>query len=319
MAQPIGMHQYLSSRGHHVMDETLIMDRVIAFLYDQSCESPTAIQRAVSSAWFTRLIAHWEFDVSLPGGRRAMARRMAELGINTADILEDLAGARTLRPILERKIRYWEVRPMPTQSDCIVSPADGKALPFGGTDALLPVKSKFIAIAELLGSAIAMQHFDAGVNGLIVRLTPEMYHYVHTPVAGRVNDHRVIEGAFHSCNPTALVSFDAPYTLNRRSVTIIDTDVAGGSNVGIVAVVCVAAMMIGDIAMAYSAQGYEASIANVRDVYLRRGVPFVLFRPGRSTCIVLWNPARAQFSPTLLTNAAHQAVRSRFSDWLSSP
>jgi phosphatidylserine decarboxylase len=300
------------------MDEALIMDRVMAFLYSESRESPSTLQRAIASSWCTDLLATWEFDLPLVGGRSAMQRRLHRLGINTQETLVDLTHARTLRAVFERKIRYWDVRPSPYPIEQIVSPADGKLLPFGGKDAMLPVKSKFISIDDLVATRRARASCANGVAGVIVRLTPELYHFVHTPVAGIVLEHSLVEGAFHSCNPSALVSFQAPYTLNRRTVTLIDTDVPAGSQVGVVIVVCVAAMMIGDIQMCYSETAYNAPTQVRKGLYVRRGVPLALFRPGSSTCIVMWNPKRAQLSASLLSNAGNRAVKSRFSDWLGA-
>ena len=47
-----------------------------------------------------------------------------------------------------------------------------------------------------------------------------------------------------------------PYSKNRRHVTLIDTDVPGGSQVGMVAMVEVTALMIGDIVQCYSDEKY---------------------------------------------------------------
>jgi phosphatidylserine decarboxylase len=38
-----------------------------------------------------------------------------------------------------------------------------------------------------------------------------------------------------------------PYSKNKRVVTIIDTDVEGGTGIGLVAMIEVVALMIGDI------------------------------------------------------------------------
>ena len=183
---------------------------------------------------------------------------------------------------------------------------------------MLPVKQRFVSARELLGREYGAStlHVNAG---LIVRLTPEMYHYVHAPVSGVIKAHYWIEGALHSCNPGALVCFQRPYAMNRRHITIIDTDVKAGSHVGVVALINVAAMMIGRIDDTYSQRGYDDPQSLAIGMHVARGQPLALFRPGSSTSIVLWDGERARHTQYLRRNASRIDVRSRFSDWLLSP
>ena len=58
------------------------------------------------------------------------------------------------------------------------------------------------------------------------RLTPEKYHYTHSPVSGRVLDIYSVDGRYYSCNPNAAVQLLTPFSKNRRVVTILDTDCA---------------------------------------------------------------------------------------------
>jgi phosphatidylserine decarboxylase len=71
---------------------------------------------------------------------------------------------------------------------------------------------------------------------------PEKYHYTHCPASGVVRDIYDLPGAYHSCHPAATVALAAPFSKNRRVVTIIDTDVANGSGVGLVAMIEVVAL-----------------------------------------------------------------------------
>ena len=105
----------------------------------------------------------------------------------------------------------------------------------------------------------------------IFRLTPEKYHYNHLPVSGKVVDVHEIDGDFHSCNPSAIVRMVTPYSKNRHCVTIIDTDVEGGTNAGYVAMIEVVALMIGEVVQCYSDEGYEP--ASPLNVNLQNVVP----------------------------------------------
>ncbi|MCX8097610.1 MAG: phosphatidylserine decarboxylase [Casimicrobiaceae bacterium] len=315
------MHQYVLRGSGTVLNERLIADRVIRFLYNRPREEPGALLSALASAWVTDQLAHWEFDRRLRDPVRTLRETIARLGIDESEMLDQVESMRTLRELFERRIRYWRVRPLPSDEAAIVSSADGKALPFATEgEASLPVKARFLSVPAILGPANPWARWpDLALSGVIVRLTPEVYHYTHAPVAGRIQRYQLIEGAFHSCNPHALTTFTRSYEVNRRAVTVYDTDVPGGSGVGLVVQVDVAAMMIGQIVPAYSEIGYTNPRPLVEGEFVARGVPVSMFRPGSSTSIVIWQSARAAHAPELLRNARRADLRSRFSDWLGSP
>ena len=114
------------------------------------------------------------------------------------------------------------------------------------------------------------------------RLTPEKYHYNHNPVSGKVVDFYQIPGSYHACNPNAVVSVMTPYSKNKRVVTIIDSDVPGGNRVGLVAMIEVAALMIGDIHQCYSEKRYDNPVPIGSGMFVKRGVPRVFSAPGRA-------------------------------------
>ncbi len=312
-------HQYIPLSGTRMVDEALIADRVIRFLYSTSREMPSVLQRIAASKFASTVMATWEFDWPLSKPLPAIAAAAERMRINLDDVYDDMRSWRTLRNLFERKIRFWATRPITCNEQSIVSPADGKALAFGfPRDAMMPVKSRWVAFPELLGSRELAQSL-APISGVIVRLTPDAYHYVHAPVSGVVRSHQWIDGALHSCNPAALVTFAHPHAINLRRVTVIDTDVHHGSRAGIVVVVNVAAMMIGRVDDAYSQNRYDDPQPIKSGSFLRRGQPMALFRPGSSTSIVLWRQPRAVMDTSLARNACRGDVQSRFSHWLLSP
>jgi phosphatidylserine decarboxylase len=320
-------HQYVERYRNTVSNEVLLADQVISFLYHRSREEPHFLLSSLASGRLTNALAFWQFDRPLRNPKRTIEYAAHRLMIRESEAVRDFGGMRTLRELFERQIRYWAVRPLPESPTTIVSPADGKLLPFDAfaTD-MLPVKSKFIRVDELLGGInpwSSHSRFDESsmtrVAGAIVRLTPDVYHYTHSPVAGCVVRHEVIEGKFHSCNPTALVRFPGSYAVNRRTLTVYDTDVENGSGVGRVAQVDVAAMMIGQMQSCFSTDCYENPRQMVVGDFVPRGVPVSLFRPGSSTSIVLWDGSRTAVSRELIANSKRSDLRSRFSDWLGQP
>src|SRR5262249_52191781 len=147
----------------------------------------------------------------------------------------------------------------------------------------------------------------------LFRLTPEKYHYVHVPAAGQVVDFYEIHGRYHSCNPQATVSLITPYSKNRRVVTILQTDVPGGSHIGLVAIIEVVALMVGQIEQRYSEDRYDGPRSILPGMFLKRGQPKSLFRPGSSTVILLFQPGRVEFADDLISNRFRRDATSRFS------
>jgi phosphatidylserine decarboxylase len=94
---------------------------------------------------------------------------------------------------------------------------------------------------------------------------------------------------------------------------VIDTDVPGGTQVGKVAMIEVVALMIGRIEQCYSREGYQDPRPVVPGLFLERGQPKSLYRPGSSTDVLLFEPRRIRFAPDLVANRRRPDVQSRFS------
>ncbi len=210
---------------------------------------------------------------------------------------------------------------MKRNSASVVSPADSRILIGSLADSsALFIKDKFFDLEELLGPAGSLWH-DRFRHGdfAVFRLTPDKYHYNHVPVSGRVVDVYHLDGRYHSCNPSALIAMASLYSKNRRVVTVIDTDAPGGSAIGMVAMVEIVALMIGDIIQSYSEERYT----DPRDVrpgmFLTRGCPKSLFRPGSSTDVVIFEPNRIRFAGDLVANSHRNDVRSRFTNSFGRP
>jgi len=110
-----------------------------------------------------------------------------------------------------------------------------------------------------------------------------------------------------------------PYSKNKRVVTVIDTDVAGGTKVGLVAMVEVVALMVGDIVQCFSRVEYHDPQPISTGMFLDRGCPKSLFRPGSSTTVLLFQRDRVRFSDDLIRNLYRADIESRYSEGLGRP
>ena len=302
-----------------VVTERMIGDRTIAFLYNRLREDAPAMFRALTSARMSSLLGFCNYD--LPAIPRHQPRKVFErIGIDWRECVESLHSFTSMRRIFERQIRYWEFRPMNDDYDVIVSPADARLLlgSFAETSSLF-IKEKFFDLAELLGHDSRWYSAFATGDFAVCRLTPDKYHYNHLPVSGMVADIYEVDGRYHSCNPLASVAIASIYSKNRRVITIIDTDVEGGSQVGLVAMVEIVALMIGDIQQAYSLRQYKNPETVRAGLFVCKGCPKSLYRPGSSTDILIFEPGKIDFTPDLIANSRLNGVQSRFTGFTGRP
>jgi phosphatidylserine decarboxylase len=316
-----GRYQYIGRESGEALDEQLFGDRIIGFLYSQAREHAPSLLKLATSRHATELLGLANFDSPLAASLLGNQQFLKRCGVDLAECVDSPASFKTPRQVFERRIRYWETRPMEDEPGAVVSPADARVVPgsFSHSSGLY-AKGKFFDYAELLGeSKTAWLEAFRGGDFAVFRLTPDKYHYNHAPVAGRVVDFYELNGRYHSCNPGAVVEIATPYSKNKRTVTIIDTDVDGGTCVGLVAMVEVTALMIGDIVQCYSEERYDSPRAVETGMFVNKGRPKSLYRPGSSTDILIFQAGRVTFADDLLWNLRHATARSRFSVGFGQP
>ncbi|MGE3164844.1 MAG: phosphatidylserine decarboxylase [Planctomycetota bacterium] len=317
----MSLHQYIARESGTVLTEELFGDRIVRFMYSRARESAPWLFAALTGPRWTRWLAHVNFDLPLGDRLTGNRRFLKNCGVVWEECRDDPRSLTTARAIFERKIRYEDCRPMPSDPSAVVSPADARVIVGSfarGSEIFL--KDKFFGFEELLGSSKTewLTAF-AGGDYAIFRLTPDKYHYNHTPVAGVVRDVYELSGSYHSCHPEAVIELATPYSKNRRTVTIIDTDVDGGTGVGVVAMIEIVALMIGRVVQCYSRVAYDDPQPVRPGTFLEKGAPKSLYRPGSSTDVVLFQPGRVRFARDLVTNLGHPNATSRFSSGFGQP
>lgn len=313
-------HQYVERKTGSVCTEDLYGDRIVNFIYSTVRESAPNLFSALTSRRMSSLLGYLNYDSQVCARLTGASDFINKMGIDLSECVEERSSFRTLRDVFERKIRYWEARPMPDDNSSIVSPADSKVI-VGSfmEDSQLFIKNKFFSLLELLGGRFHWSKSFEDGNFAIFRLTPEKYHYNHLPVSGIVVDQYEIEGSYHSCNPGAVITIAQPNSKNKRIVTVIDTDIDGGTRAGLVAMVEVVALMIGDIVQCYSESHYEEPREISKGMFLAKGQPKSLYRPGSSTDILIFQKDRVVFSNDIIANLNHPFARSRCSLGLGRP
>ena len=308
------VHQYVERESRRICTERFYGDSAIKCLYSDLREYAPTLFRVLTSARVSRLLGFMNYELFLGEKIFGHTDFLKSTSIDLSECLSNPECFDTLKNIFERKIRYRECRPMPDDPGVIASPADSKMLVGSFCESShLYIKGKFFDFEEMFG-ADKKTWLKAFSNGdfAVFRLTPEKYHYNHTPVAGKIVDFYQIQGSYHSCNPNAVLSMATPYSKNRRIVTIIDTDVNGGTGVGLVAMVEIVAMMIGDIIQCYSEEGYDNPIPIGTGMFIKKGLPKSLYRPGSSTDVLIFQQGRMKFADDIVANMFHQGAKSIF-------
>lgn len=316
-------HQYIERHTGSVVSENLKADPMLSFLYGPLREQAPHLFNLCIQPRMSAMLAWLQFDVPmLRTGNPAAIRSMAkQLGIDLTECADPPESFRSIRDLFERKIRYWDARPIPPYRTTVVSPADARIITGSLTETdMLFAKGRFFSLADLIGPPGKewLPDFEKG-DFAVFRLTLDKYHYNHVPVSGIVMAHYELDGTFHSCNPAAIVATATPFSRNRRVVTIIDTDVPRGSQVGKVAMIEIVALMIGRITQCYSRNRYDLPRNIAPGMFLEHGQPKSLYQPGSSTDILLFEPGRIRFDQDLVENRRRKDVNSRFSIGLGEP
>ncbi|MGQ0809910.1 MAG: phosphatidylserine decarboxylase [Nitrospiraceae bacterium] len=314
-------HQYIDRETAEVRTERLFADPLLRWMYASPWEDETWLLRTLTSARASQVLGFLNYGLPIGATRVGVNRFIRSLGADLTECVDPVKTLDSPRKIFERQLRYWDVRPMDCDPEAIVSPCDARVLvgSFAESSALF-LKGKFFEFEELFGKG---HHnwpaaFDAG-DFAIFRLTPDKYHYNHTPVAGTVRAFYEVAGRYHSCNPGSVVSIVTPYSKNARVVTILDTDVPNGSGIGLVAMIEIVALMIGRIEQCYSPVRYQCPRPIVHGMFISKGQPKSLYHPGSSTTVLVFQQGRVEFCEDLIHNLSRSGVRSRFSQGFGKP
>jgi phosphatidylserine decarboxylase len=81
----------------------------------------------------------------------------------------------------------------------------------------------------------------------------------------------------------------------------------------------VVALMIGDIVQCYSAERYNSPLRVKRGMFLAKGQPKSLYRPGSSTDVLIFQRGRVTFAEDLISNMRNITAESRFSQGFGRP
>src|SRR5215471_8795410 len=146
------VHQYIDRATGAVADELLMADTVISKLYSPKLENAPLLAKLASSGQMSKVLGYLNYDNALSSRMSGMRRFLRTCGIDARELLDDPATLDTPRKIFERRIKYWQYRPLPRTRQCAVCPADSRVMIGSLSNAGgLYIKGKFFEFPELLG------------------------------------------------------------------------------------------------------------------------------------------------------------------------
>jgi len=179
-------------------------------------------------------------------------------------------------------------RPINTDSNIVVSPADGKSMAYNDISNIdFIIKGYRFDVKSFLNDPVLSNKYHDG-SLVVIRLAPYDYHRFHFPVSGMVSPVTRIDGDYYSVNPIALHKMAEIFCLNKREFVIISTPVFGD-----VIMAEVGATMVGSIV-----QTYKGNLA-------KKGKEKGYFEFGGSTVVLLFEKNKIHIDDDLLTNTAN--------------
>ena len=183
-----------------------------------------------------------------------------------------------------RKLKN-NARPIDTNSNITISPADGKILAYkdiSNSDFIIK-GYQFDILSFLNNEDLAKKYLDGSL--VIIRLAPFDYHRFHFPISGKVSPTTRISGDYYSVNPLALRKKIELFCLNKREYSIISNPLFGD-----VLMAEVGATMVGSIVQTYTGN------------FVKKGEEKGYFKFGGSSVVLLFEKNKISIDKDLLIN-----------------
>lgn len=274
--------QYIHRPSGELRQEIVPGERWLTWLYHNPLGRLAlkgVVKRKFLSAWYGRKMDAPESCARIPGF-------VASLNIDMAEALRSVDEYTSFNDFFMRELQPG-ARPVDSDPDAIVSPADGKVLAFGGLQGLdsFFVKGQSFSMDKFLGSAALSRKYANGTL-LIIRLAPVDYHRFHFPADGHISTTTPVSGTYFSVSPHAVKDNLSIYWENKREYAVLTTERAGDI------LLCeVGATMVGTIVQRYTP-----------DSDVRKGDEKGWFTFGGSTVIMLLEKGAATVDGDILAN-----------------
>jgi len=220
---------------------------------------------------------------------RAFARAV---GADLGEAELDLGAYDSFGDFFARKLRPG-VRPIVDDATAVIMPCDGviAALGVATGGELIQAKGLNYRLEDLVVDHERASRLEGGAYTTIY-LSPRDYHRVHAPVDARLLGYDYVPGELWPVNPR--IAARRPELLSRNERVVIWLD---SPSLGLIAVVMVAAVGVGNIRLAHAPDSVtwrsagELRRIELVDKHVARGDELGAFRLG-STVVMVFEPGR---------------------------
>ncbi|MBL4576554.1 MAG: phosphatidylserine decarboxylase [Opitutaceae bacterium] len=238
------------------------------------------LHSVVKRSLFSRFYG-WRMDRA--ASRSKVAPFIESYGLDVADFADAPDSYKTFNEFFIRKLKE-SARPISTEHDVAVFPADGRHLGFQDISKTQGVyaKGQRFDLDTFLGDAALAKRYSDGAM-VISRLCPVDYHRYHFTCEGVPSEPRLINGPLFSVNPIALRR-DLRYLFeNKRMLCSLQSELFGQ-------VLC---LEIGATCVGSIVQTYEP------ERKVEKGAEKGMFRFGGSCTILLFEQGRIELAADL--------------------
>jgi phosphatidylserine decarboxylase len=227
-------------------------------------------------------------------------------GVNMDEaLIQDINAFKSFNDFFTRELKP-DARPLSTEKNAIVSPADGVVSQAGHITEgdIFQAKGKSFTVTELLGgSEERAAPFNDGVFTTIY-LSPKDYHRLHMPLTGTLKEMVHVPGRLFSVNTATTEAVPRLFARNERVCCLFDTEA------GPMALILVGAIFVSSVETVWHGVVTPPTRTTVQNwlyeenaLTLAKGEEMGRFNMG-STIIVLFGKDYAQWNAEFTANKA---------------
>lgn len=264
------MSVYFIDRKTGELKKEVIAGEKLLYWLNETKSGKSILEILIKRKLFSKVYGKLQ-DLSI--SKRKINKYVDELAIDLYEAeIEDIKSYKNFNDFFTRKLKK-KARPIISDDDVLISPADGKILAYENIDInkVIQVKGIMFTLKDLLLDDNLAEKYEGGTY-VIVRLAPSDYHRFHFPDNGFVKESKPIKGHYYSVNPIALKKTVDLYCQNKREITILQS-----ANFDDILFLEVGATCVGSIIQTYK-----------QKTYVNKGDEKGYFKFGGSTVILLF-------------------------------
>lgn len=285
------MIQYFDREQKKVCEEKVFGGKLLKFLYGPSIFGRFFRNLIAKNPFFSNLAGYWYRQ---SWTKKSIIPFIDEYEVDASEFLKPPSQFTSFNDFFTRQLKLG-VRPIDPAPHVAIIPADARYWFYENVDRAAPfhVKGEILNLNKLFNSNELSQRYQQG-SAVFARLCPSDYHRFHFPCKGVPSVPRLVNGYLFSVNPIAIGQNLKIFWMNKRMLTLIETE-----NFGTIAYFEIGATAVGTIHETF--QPYEKVFKGEEKGY---------FSFGGSSLILLFEKGKIQFCPDLI-EATHRGMEIR--------